>query len=125
MITNGDVIDYTEEQRIRELLLFRKVVKAENDTLYLDNDTELRIIPNIGCGGCSAGNYGLTELNITDNAITNVEFTCEDIGDYEQSYKIFVFQEDKKMRIVQVDGSDGNGYYGSGYEIEVKIKENK
>jgi hypothetical protein len=122
---NGNVIDYTEEQRIRELLLFRKVVKAENDTLYLDNGTELRIIPNSGCGGCSAGNYQLTELNTTDNAITNVEFTCEDIGDYEQSYKIFVFQEDKKMRIVQVDGSDGNGYYGNGYEIEVKIKENK
>ena len=41
----------------------------------------------------------------------------------EYSYKIFVYAENKKIKIVQVDGDDGNGYYGTGYLISVKIPE--
>ena len=118
-------IDYLEEARIRKLLLYRKIVKVENDTLYLDNGIELEICPNEGCGGCSSGWYYLTELNDCDNAITNVEFVCDNCGEdseYETSYKIFVFAENKMIKILQVDGSDGNGYYGSGYSIIVKEK---
>ena len=119
-------VNYYEEKRIRELLLYRKIVKVENDTLYLDNGTELEICPNQGCGGCSSGWYYLTELNDCDNAITNVEFACDDIdGEYsynDTSYKIFVLAENKKIKILQVDGSDGNGYYGSGYSIMVREK---
>ena len=119
-------VDYYEEKRIRELLLYRKIVKVENDTLYLDNGTELEICPNQGCGGCYSGWYYLTELNDCDNAITNVEFACDDIYSEDSfndtSYKIFVLAENKKIKILQVDGSDGNGYYGSGYSIMVKEK---
>lgn len=63
-----------------------------------------------------------------DNAITNVEFDCDGNTASEEddtSYKIFVFCEDTRINLLQVDGSDGNGYYGTGYEIRVKqiIKE--
>ncbi len=104
--------------------IYRKIVKVENDTLYLDNGIELEIWPNEGCEGCSSGWYYLTELNDCDNAITNVEFICENSEDseYETSYKIFVFAENKTIKILQVDGSDGNGYYGSGYSIIVREK---
>lgn len=119
-------INYWEEKRIRELLLYHKIVKVENDTLYLDNGTELEVCPNQGCGGCSSGWYYLTELNDCDNAITNVEFACDDINSEDSyndtSYKIFVLAENKKIKILQVDGSDGNGYYGSGYSIMVREK---
>ena len=51
---------------------------------------------------------------------------CEDINDPKSdddtSYKIFVYAEDKKIKAVQVDGDDGNGYYGTGYSIMVKTK---
>ena len=122
-------LEHYEEERIRDLLLYRKIVKVENDTLYLDNGTELEICPNEGCGGCSAGWYELVELNGCDNAITNVEFCCDDIpyngywSNDGYSYKIFVYAENKEIKILQVDGSDGNGYYGTGYSIIVKEKD--
>ena len=69
--------------------------------------------------------YGeLLELNVCDNIITNVELVCDDLEYYgEKSYKIFVFAEDRKIKLAQIDGDDGNGYYGTGYDIIVKIKE--
>jgi hypothetical protein len=85
-------------------------------------------VPNTGCGGCSSGNYELTVLNGCDNAITNVELATDDYEDEEDgyyetdtSYKIFVFTEDKRITLAQVDGTDGNGYYGTGYEIYVRF----
>ena len=114
-----------DEKEIKDLLMFRKVVKVKDDVLFLDNGTELHILPNEGWGGCGAGWYGITDLNNCDNVITNVEFECESLGNYgeEFSYKIFVYAENKKLKILQVDGDDGNGYYGTGYSIVVKVKE--
>ena len=117
---------FEEEEKIKELLMYRKIVKVDEDTLYLDNGVELQVLPNEGCGGCSNGWYGIEELNGCDNAITDVEFECDRINpddnwSEEYSYKIFVFAEDTKIKIVQVDGDDGNGYYGTGYSIRVKL----
>ena len=117
---------YSEESKIKDLLMYRKIVKVERDTLYLDNGIELEVVANSGCVVCSACGYEVTELNGCDNIITNVEFECDDINEpksYDDtSYKIFVYAEDKKIKILQVDGSDGNGYYGTGYSIVVKEK---
>lgn len=62
-----------------------------------------------------------------DNAITNVEFETETLDKWEEekSYKIFVFCEDTRINLLQVDGDDGNGYYGSGYTIRVLKIEKK
>lgn len=121
---NKYYLDYDEENKIRDLLLYRKIVEVRGDTLYLDNGIELEVFPNEGCGGCSSGWYELVELNDCDNAITNVEFACDYIDDYwnDKSYKIFVYAENKKIKLLQVDGTDGNGYYGTGYSIMVREK---
>lgn len=117
-------IDWDDEKAIKELLFGRKVKKVSDDELLLDNGLVLQILPNTGCGGCCAGWYELTELNDCDNAITNIELveeiTSYDCGETDKSYKIFVFAEDKRIKLLQVDGSDGNGYYGTGYTILVK-----
>lgn len=122
------LLDETNEEKIKELLFGRKVTVKENGRngiLLLDNGIELEIVPNTGCGGCSSGNYELTVLNGCDNAITNVELAVDDYEDvyYETntSYKIFVFTEDTRITLAQVDGTDGNGYYGTGYEIYVRF----
>ena len=121
------VFSECNENEIRELLLYRKVVKVDNstNTLILDNGTELTFEGNEGCGGCSSGWYSVTELNECDNTITNVEFVCDsdtkDRSD-ETSYKIFVFAEDRRIKLAQVDGDDGNGWYGTGYQLYVKFK---
>lgn len=121
------VLDETDEKEIKKLLIGKKVkVDVENNRLLLDDGMVLEIEANEGCGGCSSGWYSITKLNEVDNAITNVEFVCDGNveGDYEDyykdtSYKIFVFCEDTRIKLLQVDGTDGNGYYGTGYEIRV------
>ena len=118
-------LDECDEEEIRELLVGRKV-KVDGNNLILDNGIVLEVIANEGCGGCSSGWYSITKLNEVDNAITNVEFDCDgDVANEEDdtSYKIFVFCEDTRIKLLQVDGSDGNGYYGTGYTIIVKQKE--
>ncbi len=112
-------------EKIKKLLLFRKIVHASGNILKLDNGVILEIEPNRGtCSGCNSGDYEITELNGCDNAITNVELACEEIedldSDYDKSYKIFVYAENQRIKILQVDGTDGNGHYGTGYSIVVK-----
>ena len=119
-----ETISFEEEEKIKSLLLLHKVVKATETSLVLENGIELEIVPNAGCLGCGSGWYSITELNVCDNIITNVELVCDDLEYYgEKSYKIFVFAEDRKIKLAQIDGGDGNGYYGTGYDIIVKIKE--
>ena len=122
-------IEHYEEQKITDLLMFHKIVEVVGDTLVLDNGVELEIVGNMGCGGCASGNYDVTELNECDNVITNVEFVCEEDDEddkwcySDKSYQIFVYAENTRIKIVQVDGTDGNGYYGTGYSIRVRNKE--
>lgn len=126
-IAHSDDSDF--EQQVKKALLGRKIVKAEQidmqtAMLTLDNGTELVAVGNEGCGGCSNGWYYLDELNGCDNAITNVEcvlYGNED--DYEEGvYHLFVYAEDKKINCLQYRGYD-NGYYGTGYDLYVRVKE--
>ena len=124
-------LDECDEKEIKELLIGRKVKvvgdKGQSATLELDNGLILEVLANEGCGGCSNGWYSIWNLNNVDNAITNVEFECDDLDPKENdwndtSYKIFVFCEDTRINLLDVTGSDGNGYYGTGYSITVKQK---
>lgn len=82
----------------------------------------LQINPNIGCGGCESGNYYLQHIASVNNAITNVEFVEEFEDDYYyEHYKIFVIADGMTTELLDVYGTDGNGYYGTGYTIDVYL----
>ena len=93
------------------------------------NGVVLQINPNIGCGGCESGNYYLEHISSVNNAITNVEFVNEHEdseyddfdAEYYQHYKIFVIADGMTTELLDVYGTDGNGYYGTGYTIDVYI----
>ena len=117
--------DYGFEETVKELLLFRRIIKVERlnemqGVLTLDNGTQLIVEGNEGCGGCGNGWFDLYELNDCDNAITNVK--CETVGEIDEDmvYNIFVFAEDKRINCVQYRGYD-NGYYGTGYDLFVRF----
>jgi hypothetical protein len=114
-----------DQQGITELLLGRTVVKVDEHTLKLDNGIALSLPDTDGGCSCNAGCYDLTELNGVDNVITKVEFNNDPIGDYysagEGVYQIFVFAGDSKINMATWEGTDGNGYYGTGYSIHVKF----
>jgi hypothetical protein len=110
------------EKEIKELLLGHKIVADEaSDSLVLDDGTLLQINPNIGCSGCESGNYYLHHIASVNNAITNVEFV-EDYDNYYKHYKIFVIADGMTTELLDVYGTDGNGYYGTGYEIDVYLE---
>lgn len=118
------------EKEIEELLLVHKIVADENsDTLILDNGVHLLITPNSGCDACPSGNYYLEHIASVNNAITNVEFVNEhEDSEYEdfdeeyyQHYRIFVIADGMTTELLDVYGTDGNGYYGTGYQIDVYL----
>ena len=111
------------EKEIEELLLGHKVTVDDCGNLVLDNGVVLQINPNIGCNGCGSGSYYLRHITSVNNAITNVEFVEEyDDDEYQcKHYKIFVIADGVTTELLDVYGTDGNGYYGTGYTIDVYI----
>jgi hypothetical protein len=122
-------------------LLGRRIVKAELKQiripnghyelaagyLVLDNGTIVYIIPNDGCGGCDSGNYSLSYLDQVDNIITEVRVDSEDTErEYDDdltTYRISVFAEEQWQTLIAIDGTDGNGCYGTGFQLKVFIPE--
>lgn len=127
MLNKNQMVDYTEQEKIKNLLIGHSVKKVDYRTLILDNGTQLQIIPNEGCGGCTSGLYEIEELNECSNIITNVIFEEGNLRENDTYadyyYKIFIFADNKKINLLTVSGTDGNGYYGSGYDIRVIYKE--
>lgn len=121
-------IDWNDDEEamdaVRAVLVGRKATVVDNETLELDNGVRLLIEGNDGCGGCPSGYYQLEELNGVDNAIMAVEFDRQD-DEYSEPevFRIFVYTENAKIKLAEVAGSIGNGYYGSGYYVHVKLPE--
>ena len=116
-------LHYTDEDKIRELLLGRSVTIVGPDRLQLDDGTILEVVPNEGCGGCSNGHFSIDELNdCPNNAIMSVQFDHEVTGPNpwsdNETFRVFVYAENMKIKLLEVSGHD-NGWYGVGYWIQV------
>lgn len=117
-------ISYLEEDSIIDLFKGSSIVRVENDTtLYLSNGAVVDVNPNSGCWGCVSGNFSVSQLNQIENVITNVEVSKnQDPENQEKTvYTIFVYTEltAGKETLVEVYGDEGNGWYGTGYTLEV------
>jgi hypothetical protein len=118
-------VEHSQQKELEELLMGHKVDRVSDDHLLLDDGTVLRVIGNEGCGGCSSGWYELKTLNRVDNIITKVEFDYQPHEEYDDErdegfYRIFVLAGDERINLLSVDGSDGNGYYGTGFDLIVR-----
>jgi hypothetical protein len=116
-------IQESETERINALFVGRTVEKVSDDRLRLDDGTELQVEANEGCGGCSNGWYELKALNDCPNVITRAEVVEEELSEdswsEERRYTLFVYADNQKINLATVEGDDGNGYYGTGFEIVV------
>lgn len=116
------------QDQITDLLLGRSVTNVEGEHLELDNGTVVRVVPNEGGCACSAGDYELEYLNRVDNVITKVEFDykpTDDGSDYQEAqeygyYRIFVLAGHERVNLLSVTGDDGNGYYGTGFQLLIR-----
>lgn len=129
-------IDQDDDDATRDLLVGHRIVKAETGSfewfdygeyrslasgrLTLDDGTQVLVAPNEGGCICGAGDYVLSGLAEVDNIITSVRLDVEDEApEYERSYRIYVVADNVEVNAVTIKGDDGNGYYGTGYELIV------
>jgi hypothetical protein len=117
-MTENQVLLHSNTDEIEGLLLGRTVTVVGDNTLTLDDGTQLTLVGNEGCGGCNNGRYDLTALNGVDNVITRAAF-FEAPNDTNGLYQIFVYAAHDMINLVTFEGGDGNGFYGTGYHIRV------
>lgn len=117
-------ISQSDDAATANLLVGHSVIEVKDHTMILDNGTTVEVQPNEGCGGCSNGRYQLEELNRCEAVITSVRLHCSDDDQYDaHTYTIFVLAANKEQVLLSVKGDDDNGYYGTGYQLLVKVKE--
>lgn len=127
LVKNYRTIYHSDKEEIVELFVGKSVKKISEDQLELSDGTVLQIVPNEGGCSCGAGDYDIDYINECENIITNVELVVTDIDykdestvwNYETSYDIFVYSGHQKINLVSIKGDDGNGYYGTGFWIQV------
>lgn len=132
----------TDQDEIAALLVGHRIVQAEmgkfdlpqpeygwrdhaEGRLVLDDGTILYLTGHDGGCACSAGCYPLEKVATADNVITAARVECNpaDDSDWEnedsRSYRIFVFADATEINVAEFVGTDGNGYYGTGFELTV------
>lgn len=116
--------DNDDHAAVEELLMGRTVEVLDPHTIRLDNGVVLELPDTDGGCACSAGCYDLTALNSVPNIITRVEFVDDPAGDDYPTgggvYQIFVYAAEQRINLATWEGSDGNGWYGTGYAIHVR-----
>lgn len=131
---------YTEDNpgEIAALFVGRRIVSAEmgdfdypgrpsweerpEGRLVLDDGTELYLTGHEGGCSCGAGDYDLSKVAAVDNVITSARVEASPDGDDRDGdgrYTIFVFAENQEINVAEFVGSDGNGYYGTGFALTV------
>lgn len=119
---------YYDNDDLSPVLAGRYVTKVDGDTLTLDNGLMLEFEGNEGCT-CGSGTYDLTKLfqrgtptaRIMSADVTT-RLTDEDDEYSDVIYTLFVIVDDERLPLAEFEGNDGNGYYGSGFQITVTRK---
>lgn len=123
----NDWIYSPSESEWADLLVGHRIVEAVDqgdDAIFvLDDGQRIRVRGNEGCGGCANGYYYVTHIADVDNIITAVRCDTEPVpGEWHEEayiYRMFVITGNGEIEALTVEGDDGNGYYGSGYSIEI------
>jgi hypothetical protein len=123
--SNGTVVEALIGRRIVATEIVDDSYGATRGTLTLDNGVVLEVEANEGGCSCGAGDYFLRSANTVDNVITNALVTAtptdpDDEWNEDWAYSIFVFTAHEALAAIEIDGSDGNGYYGTGFSLRVR-----
>lgn len=120
---------YCDSDDFTPILAGRYVTDIVGDTMILDDGTRLDFEGNYGCC-CGSGDYDITSMfkRGTPTArimSAEVEVNATDESDEYSDlvYTLFVIVEDERLPLVECQGNDGNGYYGSGFTVRATIPE--
>lgn len=126
---DGEYLDGEDAEDVASILFGRRIVAVDEstETLTLDNGDKLIVQPNNGGCICGAGDYELRSLAAFDNAITRVEVDSVELDgedEWGEVLSVFVYAEGASAKVIEVEGDEGNGYYGRGFQIKVIRGEN-
>ena len=114
----AEYVEWRDEAGISSLLVGRRVVEVDvsEGTLSLDNGVKISVE---GISACCAF-YDVTSLNTVNNIITAAWVEVDPHPEAEEkTFRIFVFADNEKINLATLDGSDGTGYYGTGFSLVV------
>lgn len=120
---------YYDSDNFTPILAGRYVTSIVDDTMILDDGTCLEFEPNIGCD-CGSGQYYITsmfERGTPTARIMSAEVEVDSVDESDEYsdlvYTLFVIVEDERLPLVECQGNNGNGYYGSGFTVRVTVPE--
>ena len=131
MTTREITLDQNSDDGLyTQILRGRYVTRIDGSTITLDNGTELHIQGNEGCGGCGNGWYWLEQVYKQGSRRARImsAYVAYDEEDKDEEspsvYTIFVMVDGNptQLPLATVRGSDGNGYYGTGFTLTATIK---
>lgn len=111
-----------------KLLRGRYVTSIDDGTITLDDGTELYIHGNDGCGGCESGWYWLENVYKQGSRRARIMSAYVDYDEDDKEppsvYTIFVMVDGNptQLPLATVRGTDGNGYYGTGFTLTTTVK---
>lgn len=118
-------LDYSSSNKeFTQALAGQTIVAVEHDggraVLQCENGTIVEITANDGCY-CGSGAYRIDRVQLVGGVIMSVTSSEEDSDIDKYTYRIFVYTDKvpNGREIVSLSGSDGNGYYGTGYTFDV------
>ena len=118
----SNTIKWNETMELNKLFVGKSVKKVDDEHLLLSDGTKVKLVGNADC--CAY--YDLTKLGECENIITNVDVFASPRGDYEDGegvYRLFVFTGEDRINLAEFEGTDSNGYYGTGFWLEVTPNE--
>lgn len=118
-------VSFQNEDELKKLFVGTQVLHVHENIMTLSNGTVVKVLPNSGCWGCPSGNFYLTDrIKKVDTVITNVKLVEKNKND-KKTFSLFVYTGGKKQKklkkktLFDVTGSEGNGFYGTGFTLEV------
>lgn len=117
-------IEDMSDRDLAERLIGKSIVSVSGDSMTLNDGTVLELE---NTGDCCAWFTGSLEvIDLSDNAITNVEYIDRgpsDDSDYDEHYSLHILSAHKLIAKVNIDGNATSGYYC--HSINLKVKEAK
>lgn len=117
---------YGSLEELKELLLYKRIVKWDKDSLLLDDGTKVTIeMSESECCAYADGEFKDVKLDaiITDVKVGEQVTKKEEYGTTENSNTVTIYHNQNPIALAECEANDGNGgyYYSVGSLVIGKI----
>lgn len=117
---------YGSLEELKELLLYKRIVKWDKDSLLLDDGTKVTIeMSESECCAYADGEFKDVKLDaiITDVKVGEQVTKKEEYGTTENSNTVTIYHNQNPIALAECEANDGNGgyYYSVGSLVVGKI----